>query len=153
MRNTYNNNATDKEQKITAGPEWVVEDTTAMWKRIDDMLKRTKVSVTKVGEKCGFSPSTVYNTISAVKKGQSPRDTELRIIEALANEMNVPLNYLVHGEMIDTEKDGKKIDNSLVDNIFSLGNGNRLALFLMTIPYMSTAELDAVREDILTRFN
>lgn len=154
MRNTYNNNAEDKENKVTAGPEWVEKETIQMWERIDETAKRTRVSINNLGKKYNFSPSTVYNTITRIKKGLPPRDTELRVIEVLANEMNVPLNYLMHGDGDGEgkDRDEPRLDNSLVENIFSLGNGNRLTLFLMAIPYLTVEELDAVREDMVTRF-
>lgn len=151
MRRTYNNYATDGEQKVTACPDWVLEETSEMWKRIDETIKKTKVSINKLGKEYNFSPSSVYNTIAMVRRGEVPRDTELRIIEALANGMNVPLNYLLHGDQV-SDKAEKRVDESLVDSIFSLANGNRLTLFLMAIPYLSVDELDAVRDDILTRF-
>ena len=122
-----------------------------MWKRIDETIQKTKTSIGKLGKEYNFSPSTVYNTITMVKKGEVPRDTELRIIEALADGMNVSLNYLIHGDQV-AETAEKRVDESLVDSIFSLANGNRLTLFLMSIPYLSGDELDAIRDDILTRF-
>lgn len=124
-----------------------------MWYRIDEKAKETRISYTKAGRKYGFSPSNVYNTIASVKKGLSPRDTELRIIEALAEEMNIPLNYLVYGEKItDDAGSDAGISEIVVDNMFALGKSSYPSIFLMVLPYLGKEELDSIRSDILARF-
>lgn len=154
MKQSYNANATGKESKITAGPEWVTKEVIDMWNRIDTKARETGISYTKAGRKYGFSPSSVYNTVAAVKKGLPPRDTEFRIIEALAQEMKVPLNYLVHGEVAKSDNKGSDcINESVLDCIFSLSNGDALSLFLMSLPHLETSGIESIREDILSRFN
>lgn len=153
MRQTYNVDA-DKENKVQPGPEWVTKEVVDMWYRIDKKAKETGISYTKAGEKYGFSPSSVYNTIAAIKRGQPPRDTEFRIIEALAQEMKVPLNYLVHGETEETNNNNSNgINENTLDCIFSLSNGSALSLFLMSLPHLETSGIESIREDILSRFN
>lgn len=153
MRQSYNVDAIDRKDKITAGPEWAERDVVAMWHRIEEKSKETGISYTKAGRKYGFSPSGVYNTIARVKRGLPPRDTDLRIIEALAKEMDVPLNYLVHGEKITSlEKADTDISESELNNIFALGEGSFPSIFLMVIPFLTDEELESIRSDILTRF-
>ncbi len=151
MKQTYNVDATDKRSKITAGPEWVTKDVIAMWYRIDQMAKKTRISYTKTANKYGFSPSSVYNTIASVKRGFPPRDTDLRIIEALSREMRVPLNYLVHGIEVSSENDDSIIDENALKNIFTLSKCNYLSLLLLAFPYLTKTEIESVRADITAR--
>lgn len=151
MRQTYNVDALDKRDKVQPGPQWVTKEVVDMWYRIDARAKETGISYTKTANKYGFSPSSVYNTIAYIKRGMPPRDTDLRIIEALSREMRVPLNYLVHGTEQSNQEDKTNICESVIDNIFALSGGDYLSLFLMTLPYLNKPELESIKGDITAR--
>lgn len=130
----------------------MTNDVIAMWYRIDAKAKETGISYTKTANKHCFRPSSVYNTIVAVKRGLPHRDTDLRIIDALAKEMHVSLNYLVHGEINNLhDNDNTIIDKSVFDNIFSLSNSDYLTLLLLALPYLDKAEMESIKADITER--
>lgn len=120
-----------------------------MWYRIDAKAMETGISYTKTARKFSFSPSSVYNTIVSIKRGLPPRDTDLRIVEALAKEMHAPLNYIVHGEIEEpTDNGNTSIDESVLNNIFDLSSGNYLSLLLLALLYLNETELKSIKEDI-----
>lgn len=153
MKRTFNKEAGTKEDKLQPGPEWVDQAVIDMWERMIEKTNECNLTFSKIGTKYGFSASSIYNSITLYKNGGKPRDTDVWMIESIAKELKIPLNYLVHGNVEKPEhRSSAKVDSSVMDNIFSLSNGDLYALFIMTLPYLDRKQLNSIREDILSRF-
>lgn len=153
MKRTFDKYAENKEEKLKQGPEWVDQAVIDMWERATEKTKDCNLTFSKIGSKYGFSSSSIYNSITLYKNGGRPRDTDIWIIESIAKEIGVPLNYLVHGDIINPEHKGaNELATPLLDNIFSISNGDLYTLFIMALPYLDKRQINSIREDIVTRF-
>lgn len=140
------------DNKITKGPEWVGEEVREMWERITKLVEEKGLAYSEICRKYNFSSSALYSAIKLAKTGEPTRDSEIRVIEAFSKELGVPLNYLIHGDLRKKEKEDK-IEESILDSILDMANGDMRALFIMTVPYLSTTAYNSVRQDIISRFN
>lgn len=147
MKNVLNEDLNKMENK---SPEWVEDAVNDAWLRIDELATKKQISYAEAGKKYSFSPSSVYSSLKNAKSGEKPRDTSVRIFEALAEELGTSLNELVHG--LENHDDDDKINKDLINKLFDLANGDYFALFLSAMPYLDVNSMNAVREDIIARF-
>ncbi len=140
-----------KDKTITKGPEWVDGEVREMWNRIIKNSEETGLSYPEICRKYNFSSSALYSGLKLSQTDECQRDTEIRVIEAFAKELNVPLNYLVHGDNPE-KKRSEAVESSILNSIFEIAKGDLRALFIMTVPYLSMSAYNSVREDIISRF-
>ena len=142
---------TVKDNTITKGPEWVDGEVRNMWDRIMKISEDAGLSYPEICRKYNFSSSAFYSGLKLAQTDECQRDTEVRVIEAFAKELNVPLNYLIHGDNPEKKKDDS-VESSILDSILDIAKGDLKALFIMTVPYLSMSAYNSIREDIIARF-
>lgn len=138
------------DNQITQGPEWVGEEVREMWGRITKLSEEKGLSYSAICRKYNFSSSALYSAIKLAKEGEPTRDSEIRVIEAFSKELDVPLNYLIHGDSKKADKNDE-IQEPVLGSILDMAKGDLRSIFIMTVPYLSTDAYNSVREDIIAR--
>lgn len=138
---------TDEQKRIQAETEAQIK---GIWERFETLLKTSDKTVYGLCQKIGISQSAIYDAINACKLNRPVKNTDAFLLVQLAEELGVPLDTLVYGAQYKTEETDEK--NNLADTIFTLAKGNLSTILLLSLPYLRPGQIEAVRADIISRF-
>ena len=138
---------TDDEKRIQEETEQQIR---GIWERFETLMKTSGKSIYTLCKNVGISQSAIYDAINACKLNRPVKNTDAFLLVQLADELGVPLDALIYGEQYKAEDSEEK--TSLVNTIFTLAKGNLSTILLLALPYLTSEQIEAVRADIISRF-
>lgn len=142
-----NSVSTDEQKRIQEETEAQIK---GIWERFETLLSVSDESVYSVCKKIGISQSAIYDAINAGKLNRPAKNTDAFLLVQLAEQLGVPLDTLVYGAQYKAEETNEK--SNLADTIFTLSKGNLATILLLSLPYLKPEQIEAVRADIISRF-
>lgn len=130
------------------------EQVKEIWERIEASAQVSQQKLYSLCVKSGISPTSVYDSINATKLNRPIKRTDAYTIVQLAEQLNVPLNYVIHGEKKydSANKEQEESNKSVAESIFALSKGDLSTLLLLAIPYLTPEQVEAIRADVISRF-